>query len=368
MYALLSKSLLLRRFATLLFLCIFGSPPTSDSVDIAGEAESPSVRTWLRRKWVTSRRPSFAFRLRPDPSPTLLAGSAIEDEHAEDPIAERPSNGSTSPALYFLFELQENQRWWMGLDWTSALLPQERPSWCDAYLHPSTPPTGFTLPSESVMYLPEPRKDDPNGRSKRVSHWRWLDEDWSAVKKIGGGQSLSQPIPTAVGPINHHNHTRSSSMSFADHQLASSSALNAEEPKKGIAEQAFVKGLERLKARTMASNATPSVTPSPNSKRPLSGEFSDNHDSFNHDNLGRRISTEDTRRKSSAGSDLVSLLQHAGTGLGPSNMANPTAAIGSGNTLNVPADLNVGTDLDGWSYGDNKWENMGPKGGMGRVC
>lgn len=25
------------------------------------------------------------------------------------------------------------------------------------------------------------------------------------------------------------------------------------------------------------------------------------------------------------------------------------------------------TDAEGWVYGDNKWENMGAKGGLGRV-
>lgn len=29
----------------------------------------------------------------------------------------------------YQFTIFENQRWWVGLDWTAALLPQERPSW-----------------------------------------------------------------------------------------------------------------------------------------------------------------------------------------------------------------------------------------------
>jgi hypothetical protein len=28
------------------------------------------------------------------------------------------------------FTVFENQRWWVGLDWTHALLPGERASWC----------------------------------------------------------------------------------------------------------------------------------------------------------------------------------------------------------------------------------------------
>ena len=33
----------------------------------------------------------------------------------------------------YIFTIYENQRWWLGLDFTSALLPNERPSWCVSY-------------------------------------------------------------------------------------------------------------------------------------------------------------------------------------------------------------------------------------------
>jgi hypothetical protein len=29
---------------------------------------------------------------------------------------------------------------------------------------------------------------------------------------------------------------------------------------------------------------------------------------------------------------------------------------------------NITTDTDGWVYGDNKWEGLNSKGGMGKVC
>ncbi|KAI1782332.1 hypothetical protein LXA43DRAFT_1145272 [Ganoderma leucocontextum] len=37
-------------------------------------------------------------------------------------------------SLRFLFMIYENQQWWMGLNWTAALLPGERPSWCSVSL------------------------------------------------------------------------------------------------------------------------------------------------------------------------------------------------------------------------------------------
>jgi hypothetical protein len=113
---LLSQSLLVRRSMALLFLLTFGSPPEqSINFDL-----SFSVSSWVKGKWAASRRPSLALAFRPkvEAVPEKAAGSEDngEEEQAGEPI-------------YFKFELHENQRWWMGLDWTSALLPQERPSW-----------------------------------------------------------------------------------------------------------------------------------------------------------------------------------------------------------------------------------------------
>ena len=55
----------------------------------------------------------------------------------------------TSNAVHeteFVFEVYENQRWWIGLDWTAALLPQERPSWSDVDNQAVAPPSSFSLP------------------------------------------------------------------------------------------------------------------------------------------------------------------------------------------------------------------------------
>ena len=117
---LLSRSLAVRRSLALLFLFVFGSPPEHSyrfSLDF-------SPLGWAKSKWATSRRPSLAFAFQPTfetKDKSALHGSAIVDD--EDETEENP--------IYFRFEVHENHRWWMGLDWTSALLPQERPSWYD---------------------------------------------------------------------------------------------------------------------------------------------------------------------------------------------------------------------------------------------
>lgn len=397
-YQLLRKSLFLRRLATLAFLLVFGSPPaapgvtptTGDQTQVLQRSEAPfSVRHWLKKKWSTSRRPSFAFRLRPygkEITSSALSGSAVaeEDETGVDGGKTEGLDDSTtaikaSPPIYFRFELHENQRWWMGLDWTSALLPQERPSWCDMYLNPASPPSSFTLPSETVIYLPEPRKNDPNGRVKRTAKWRWIDEDWSVVRKTGGvtagGTKEGAADPSGgsdLGTSHGRKPSTSAGSGGADGDGHPTPADGGSKPK-GLAEQAFVKGLEKLKQRTMASQQTQQPT-SPSKNRPLSGDYSEAAGSSgvtaeDKTAAGRRLSqqAEGRQRTSSQSSDLQSLLGAFGHGANQVSVGTGGSALLQQNSAGILHDLDVGTDADGWSYGDNKWEGMGPKGGMGRV-
>ncbi|KAF8626832.1 hypothetical protein AX15_004663 [Amanita polypyramis BW_CC] len=105
----------------------------------------------------------------------------------------------TSPAkpantLRFLFTIYENQRWWMGLDWTAALLPGERPSWCSAAQHPVSPPTAFSLPKNTVITA-----SDGKGRTfKHTAIWRWEEPEWRVIvrKSDGGLSRVERPLPS----------------------------------------------------------------------------------------------------------------------------------------------------------------------------
>jgi Integral peroxisomal membrane peroxin len=92
-------------------------------------------------------------------------------------------------SLRFLFTIYENQRWWMGLDWTAALLPAERPSWCSAAQLPIPPPNAFTLPENTTIYLP-----DANGnRMRRTAIWKWEEPEWRVlVRRDGGNLGLTR--------------------------------------------------------------------------------------------------------------------------------------------------------------------------------
>ena len=258
---LLNQSLIIRRTVALAFLFTFGSPPDHSypfSVHF-------SPLGWAKAKWAASRRPSLAFSFRPKGEREVLHGSAIdEDEHS----VEKAGN-----PIYFRFEVHENQRWWMGLDWTSALLPQERPSWCDAHLLPVSPPLTFSLPSAASIILPAPTKLDPRARVKRIASWRWLDDDWVIVRAGGAAAyppiSFASPIePETEGFALGLQPKRSLSIATANTSpsMANPSALedggSVGARTQSIAEQAFTKGLERLKARTsspVVGQAKPAV-------------------------------------------------------------------------------------------------------------
>jgi len=105
-------------------------------------------------------------------------------------------SATSTTELRLLFTIFENQRWWMGLDWTAALLPAERPSWATANLQPVSPPTSFTLPEPTTSYIPHPEK--PKFRIQRKATWRWEDMDWKVCinRNEAGSPPPSRPQKT----------------------------------------------------------------------------------------------------------------------------------------------------------------------------
>lgn len=97
-------------------------------------------------------------------------------------------------SVRFLFTIYENQRWWMGLDWTAALLPAERPSWCSAAQQPMSPPNSFTLPESTTVCLP----DGKGGKLKRTATWRWEEPEWRVIvhKERNTVSRVERPLPT----------------------------------------------------------------------------------------------------------------------------------------------------------------------------
>ena len=90
-----------------------------------------------------------------------------------------------SHTIRFLFTVYENQRWWMGLDWTSALLPSERPPWCSATFEHLAPPSSFALPPKIVTFV----SDGSGGTLRRAVSWSWEESEWKVLIKREQGVS-----------------------------------------------------------------------------------------------------------------------------------------------------------------------------------
>ncbi|WWC89313.1 uncharacterized protein L201_004234 [Kwoniella dendrophila CBS 6074] len=377
---LLSKSLFIRRSLALAFLFTFGSPPES-SYKFSVTDFSPLG--WVKSKWTTSRRPSLAFSLKPKMSSlsqSNLSESAIADDDEEGKMekVEQP--------IYFKFELHENQRWWMGLDWTSALLPQERPSWCDNHLQPVSPPQSFILPQSTSIIVPQPTVNDPKAKVQRTSNWKWLDDDWHTVKQgpaalltstTGGSAKQNQTIPSPTIPQHHddehgftvpnqpQNTGNTTSGGASSRPTSFISTFGSSPPTatgedtlspgaraQSIAEQAFTKGLERLKARTasVAANATSSSSSSSaNNQAGSSPRKTSDTSNFSFRQRTTSQASDDSHHTTNDHHDL------------PSNVNVQLPLPGE-----VIVEKDDATDNDGWVYGDNKWEGMGPKGGLGK--
>jgi hypothetical protein len=245
-----------------------------------------------------------------------------EDEHA-------PADKAGNP-IYFRFELFENQRWWMGLDWTSALLPQERPSWCDVHLLPVSPPMAFTLPPSSSIDVPAPTDTEPRAQVRRTATWRWIDDDWTVYKRTGDGATVSPARPAFDDDL-------TPAVTASPDKARPASVFGTSPDDDGgharapsMAEAAFAKGLGRLK--NVASTATSTSPSRPAAVRGRTGSGS---------------GSSDAEAPPPSLEDVL-----AGAAPAPVGQA---------------ADRNEPTDGDGWVYGDNRWENMGSKGGLGKV-
>ena len=102
------------------------------------------------------------------PAPTANATGAAQS-----------ANTTVTAQLRFAFTVYENQRWWMGLDWTAALLPGERPSWCSASQAPLPPPVAFALPAPTTAFLSV--DGVPDAREQRTATWAWAEPEWRVI-------------------------------------------------------------------------------------------------------------------------------------------------------------------------------------------
>ncbi|KAG8732178.1 hypothetical protein FRC11_000234 [Ceratobasidium sp. 423] len=127
-------------------------------------------------------------------APVIVPGSGFTFQ--EKPVVLPPKLGkknvtvaqSLQPSrLRFRFDILENQRWWVGIDWTATLLPNERTSWCSPppHLAPLSPPITFTLPPPSSHV-------DKTLKIRRNAFWRWDDPEWTVMVKTSADSHPSR--------------------------------------------------------------------------------------------------------------------------------------------------------------------------------
>lgn len=230
----------------------------------------PSIPILLRSHF-------FSQPTTPDPDPEPHPASSL------DPSLD-PSQSSTVPVHLTVFE---NQRWWMGLDWTPNLLPHERPNWTDAISRPVPPPSNFKLPPPIVL-------PDPDQRLARKFEWVWLDSFWKIIPAH----------PSAGPPPSKDSNPRRS---------------NSKNPPAPI----------------IPTHTTPPWSPDPANPQ-------------NH-----QRSASQTSSIGFLDSEIINeSLRSSGLTPDITHLPDP----------NVAWDV----DSDGWQYGDNHWEKMSKKSGMGR--
>ncbi|GAA5944909.1 uncharacterized protein JCM15063_001988 [Sporobolomyces koalae] len=192
------------------------------------------------------------------------------------------------------FTVFENQRWWVGLDWTHALLPGERASWTDPASHPSNPPASFNLPPPQITYIPSPTSTDPGSRLRKTTSWRWVDPEWKVLRESIPSVLLPAPVPSVSSPV----------LSGGD---SSSSTLSGSPPSPSTATSIF------------------SSLPSP-----------------------------------PANLLPVSTTTNPVT---PTAFARPTMLVSDAHSKLFE---HWQVDAEGWQYGDNHFDKMGPKGGLSK--
>ncbi|KAF8317913.1 hypothetical protein DL93DRAFT_2076433 [Clavulina sp. PMI_390] len=289
------------------------------------------MRFLLRRTWhiVTGTTP-------PASSSSSLSKSSLVSDKSADPKSSTSSLLETVPppsTLRFRFSVHENQRWWMGLDWTAALLPQERASWTSIppALKPVPPPMAISLPPVSTIYLPLPGSKD--SCMKRTATWSWGETAWGVIVRL----SNSTPAERVVMALPKVDSTAA----VDEHGVPVSSPTSST----GHAEGFLQRGLQRIGTVDLAGMGVGSPKSSSLVRSPSSGNGPS----------ARGTSPEALRRRAQAASE---------------DGGHPPSIDEGDESDEVPIakeeeEVSL-TDAEGWVYGDNKWEATAPKNGIGK--
>lgn len=239
---------------------------------------------------------------------------------------------------------------------------------CDTHLHPTPAPPQFVLPPSHTITIPHPPNEQFN--EVRIATWRWAEDDWSVLRSVDHSNPKGPTfVPTKVA--NADGSSGASPLPAGASQkevnaVGSTAGPAAMSPssRMSLGEQALSRGLERLKAATASatSNSTPASGSSAAGNSPSAASAS------NASTSPTRATSGSLGRSSLDGGERKTLFAMSLGATGP---------VGAGSGADEDSypveenkeveDLGALTDEAGWSYGGNKWESMGPKGGLGKV-
>ena len=225
------------------------------------------------------------------------------------------------------------------------------------------------MPPSHTITIPHPPNEQFN--EVRIATWRWAEDDWSVLRSVDHSNPKGPTfVPTKVA--NADGGSGASPLPAGASQkeinaVGSTAGPAAMSPssRMSLGEQALSRGLERLKAATASatsSSSTPTTNTTASAGSPSAASAS------NASTSPTRATSGSLGRNSTDGGERKTLFAMS---------LGATGSAGAGNGADdglYPAeedkeveDLGALTDEAGWSYGGNKWESMGPKGGLGKV-
>lgn len=344
------------------------------------EAKSGQKDIGILARLQTARVLSKAdVALTASPVATTSSASADGTPRARSRSADKTSGvgkalASTQPQqsveIQYLFTIYENQRWWIGLEWTQALLPNERPSWSDPTHAACTPPGSFQLPASTTVIV-------ASEGVRKVYVWKWLDSEW----RIRGTKGVSIS-PSTIGANANPPPPSSNAMSvMMSNANGSSSGTPGGSEKHGSAGQA---GMEKVMGslgewKNMLTNKkdadaaslssgrrdsdTSALSSSPHKRKDSTSLFADGLQSFiggskeirsaSATKAGLNAPDYDIAKARRRGSDSeeTDLSQEDGDIHGHPQRMDDTEAIAA-QELETQDWI---VDAQGWQYADNHW-------------
>ena len=197
----------------------------------------------------------------------------------------------------------------MGLDWTAALLPNERPSWSSASLEAMSPPSAFNLPGPTSALV----SDGKGGLIRKTAYWSWGESEWKVIvkKESMGTKRVEKALPLMKDEAGQPQSPVQSTSSISSTPSGPGRIERAIKNVKDATKDTLKDAKEKVKEAGSHSKS--------NSTHSEGADFENNDDDDD------------------------------------SALADD---IATGEPL---------TDAEGWVYGDNQWKGQSSSGGLGKV-